>query len=229
MSNKIVIDISSDGQYHTQLNNKFFPTGTCNTTSAINALFASKIDFSYPEDLQPEDYLTRILDSDEAWEKMRREHSWAIRDGFAPRHVHRMLEWAINEKLVDKRVDLFLESLPFQSIIFHVAVRRQAVVLSGAFTAYGHIVTLVGLETEQSDIEQVQDPAEINLDAIDSLIVDDPYGDWHTQYRDQHGNGVKFSFQQLNNLTTTRDNAQHKRVHLFNRDGWNEKNIEQYL
>lgn len=219
----ISINISRDDEYHTQLNNRFFPHGACNTTSEINALRSSGVDFDSPFHLQPEDYLTQILESEDAWAKMKREFPWAIRDGYHPRHVHKMLEWAVNTKLVGRDVSFFTESVSLQKIIFHLVKNRQAVIMSGRFTKFGHIVCLVGLETDQSDIEQIEGPPLVSLASIKNFIIDDPYGDWHTGYQSQKGNNVRFSYTEYNALTTVYDNAFQKRAHLFDRHGWTTK------
>lgn len=56
------IQLSRDTDYHSQVNNKVIPMEACNTTSAIMWLKTARIEFWHPKILQPEDYLTHILD-----------------------------------------------------------------------------------------------------------------------------------------------------------------------
>lgn len=210
------INISNDSEYHTQRNNRLNPSGTCNTTASINALRSSNIAFSWPKGVQPEDHLTATLDSDEAWAIMHRDHSWAITDGYEPRHVHAMLSWAINEKLVRRPVVRFSTTTTWHEIIFNIVALRCAVNLSGKFTKFGHIVTLVGLKTNQNDIEQCTDPNQIDMESIVSLVIDDPYGNYHSAYRDHRGNNISFTFPELDRITKEYYKNR-KWAHLFNR------------
>lgn len=195
----VKIDISDDSEYHSQLNNKFFPQSTCNTTSIINGLYSSKIPFDWPKEEceQPEDYLTWLLNSDEAWEKMKREQPWAITQGYEPRNVHAMLEWATNEKLVGRKVDTFKYDYTIEELLFNIIKNKCTSVIGGRFTNYGHIVCLVGVQTNQTDIESVENPTQIKLDMIDKMIIDDPYGDYNTKYRSFKGNGVMFTLEKF--------------------------------
>jgi len=213
----MIINLSRDSQYHTQRDNIFHPHGTCNTTASINALLASDISFEYPANMQPEDYLTQILESQEAWEKMKNEYPYFITKGYHPRHVHKMIEWAINEKLVKRQVTRFTTQATIRDILFHILQNRGAVNVNGRFTEFGHIVTVVGFETNQNN--QITKPYDIQLDKIQYIIIDDPYGNYFTKYKDVNGNDIKFTLQQFDYLTKEYNNLNAKWAHFFYPEG----------
>ncbi len=207
------INLSKDIPYYSQRNNKFYPASTCNTTSMIVALLASGIQFEVPEETQAEDHLTQILESDEAWEKLQKDFPWAIKGGYSPRNVHGMLSWAVNDKLIGKKVTSFRTDADIEQIIFSV-VKGCAVVVGGQFTQYGHIVTVVGVETKQ-DISKINKPSDVNLDDVKSIIIDDPYGNYFTDYKDHKGNDIPFSLKQFNQLTREYNDPANKYAHFF--------------
>lgn len=211
----MVVNISKNSEYHTQRNNIFHPQGSCNTTASINALRASNIDFDCPEGMQAEDYLTQILDTKESWDRMRRNFPWAIKGGYHPRHIHYMLEWAINKKLVGREVDNFHLDVSIKEILFHVLKNECAVNVNGRFTDFGHIVTVVGFKTFQDDLEYIYSPQDIDLKFVESIIIDDPYGNWHTGYNDPGGNDIEFSLEQFDWLTKNYNDENNKWGHLF--------------
>lgn len=213
----VTIDISIDSDYHTQRNNAYIPHGSCNPTSAIMALRASFIDFPEPEGKQPEDVLYEILHSDEAWAKMRNDFPWAVSGGYDPVTVHGMLQWAINEKFVGRPVDRFSTRWTMQEILHNIACNGCACTMATKFTRYGHIVCVVGFETEQEDMTAVAIPEHIDLDKVKNVIVDDPYGNYHTGYMSHRGNGIRVDMNKFNSLTSSRGYFESKWAHYFSR------------
>lgn len=203
--------------YHTQRNNRIDPTQTCQVTSMIMGLKASGIPFDCPESEQPEDYLARILDEPDAHEKLRREYPDLA--GRPPREVHAILSWAVNEKLVKRRVTQFSTRVSMQEILHRIARHRCASVVSGRFTSYGHVVTVVGFESKQDRIEDLGSPGQVDLDNIQSIIVDDPWGNSKTGYRDTNGDDVIYTLQEFARLTRVYGSLDVKWAHLFSRDG----------
>ncbi len=66
------------------------------------------------------------------------------------------------------------------------------------------MVCLVGVRTRQ-DRAELAEAGRVQLCHIDGWIVDDPYGNFHTAYRDQHGNDVFFFFDQFDRLIKPAD------------------------
>ena len=207
----ITINLSNKNDYYTQRNNTFYPAGSCNTTSMIVGLLTSNVMFDSPPDMQPEDYLTEILSTAEAWKKMDEIAPWARKQGYEPRHVHVCLEWAVNKKLVFYDVVQFRMNVSMKQIVESI-LKGSSVVVNGGFTNYGHIVTIVGIKTHQDNIRHES----IDMSKIESFIIDDPYGNYHTGYKDHHGNDIEFSFMELNKLLYAQGDSENKWAHVFN-------------
>jgi len=194
------INVSAHTPYHTQVNNRFYPYSSCNTTSAVMWMLDCGIPVPDTSPLQPEDYLTGLSELPEAYELMRRVAPWAFRDGrpaLRPALVHETLDWAIN-RFAGRQVIGFRTDLRYEDLVAELA-RGRAVIVSGSFTPQGHMVCLVGVRTRQ-DRAELGDPGRVRLDQINGWIVDDPYGNFHVAYRDRHGNDVFFFFDQFDRL-----------------------------
>ncbi|TAL31553.1 MAG: hypothetical protein EPN93_17310 [Spirochaetes bacterium] len=208
------INISKDKEYQTQRDNPTDPHGTCNTTASINALLSSGIRFNYPFGMQPEEHLTRFMESPESWEKMRKEYPWAVTQGYHPRHVHDMLAWGVN-RLVGRTADIFRVDASIQEILFNIAAAQCAVNVCGRFTSYGHIVTVVGFTSEQDDVDACQEPGDIDLPRVIKIIIDDPYGNYFSKYQNPDGNNVYFPVADFNFLTREYGDHSKKWAHFF--------------
>jgi hypothetical protein len=106
-----------------------------------------------------------------------------------------------------------------QEILHRIARHRCASVVSGRFTSYGHVVTVVGFESKQDRIEDLGSPGQVDLDNIQSIIVDDPWGNSKTGYRDTNGDDVIYTLQEFARLTRVYGSLDVKWAHLFSRDG----------
>lgn len=208
----LLVNLSRDSEYHTQRNNQLIPLTSCNTTSAIMALKASRIPFPCPDGAQPEDHLSELLLSEEAFDKKRRDCPWA--QGIPPNQVHVMLEWAIN-KIVRKDVDQFKTDGTLQEIIWRL-FQGTALVVHGTFHKCDHMVCAVGFVSTQheSDLGSLTD---INLGCVQNMIIDDPFGDYRTGYKDHRGNDINISLDEFNGITHKHDRADAKWIHVFKR------------
>lgn len=204
-------------EYRTQRNNRIAPTETCQVTATIMALEASGIGFECPDGVQPEDYLAGILDAPEAHEKLKRE--FPTLKNRAPREVHSILSWAINERLVRSKVSLFTTRASLQELLFRIARYRTASLVSGRFTPDGHIAALIGFESDQIDLADAGSPATVEIGAVRRLFIDDPWGDWTTGYTDRNGDDVSIPLEVFNSLTREYGQSRKKWAHLFSRDG----------
>lgn len=175
--------------YHSQRNNEVVPHASCNTTSAIMALKQAGIDVIEYEGEQPEDSLSKLLETEEAWRKMKQLAPWAYdkwgKPIYRPQEVHVCLQWGINQ-YVGEPVDTFCPSLSLQNLITNLD-HRFGLILSGTFPVDSgelhHMVSLAGYVEEGGSITH--------------FIIDDPYGNWHTAYRDQRGNDVRLTREQF--------------------------------
>lgn len=206
-------------EYHTQRNNEIDPANACNTTAMIMALKATGIPFSYPKDVQPEDHLAAFLSTPEAYARRDAEYPWAKASKTPPREVHALLSWAVNECLTALPRTIFTPSVSLQELLFRIARHRAASVVSGRFTPGGHVVTLVGFEAPGPDLSRSRSPAAIDLSTVSRVIIDDPWGDVRTGYRDHNGDDISLSLAEFDSLTREYGNPNRKWAHLFSRDG----------
>lgn len=204
-------------EFRSQRDNAVAPGGTCQVTAAIMALEATGIGFEYPNGVQPEDHLASLLDSPQALMKLRKEHPGL--SGRPPREVHMILSWAINELLVHASVTTFTTRASLTELLFRIARHRAASLVSGRFTPYGHIVALVGFESEQVDLADAANPAAIDLALVKDVIIDDPWGDWNIGYARRDGDDVHLPLDSFDRLTREYGESRRKWAHLFSRDG----------
>lgn len=207
----LLVNLSLGTGYHSQRNNRLEPMRTCNTTSAIMALKASRIDFSWPQDQQPEDYLTGLLLREEAYQRMRVKYPWAI-GRYAPYQVHGMLAWGIN-RLVGRPVDTFRTDGTLRGIIWRL-FRRTALIAHGRFAGYDHMVAVVGFESTQHEGE-LRSAEDVDLRQVTQVVIDDPYGDYRTRYQDSRGNDVRLSLEEFNDVTHNQHADGAKWIHVF--------------
>lgn len=203
--------------YHTQRNNVIDPSITCQVTSTIMALKASCIPFDYPSSIQPEDYLSKLLSTKEAYALRDTKYPWA--KNIPPREVHAILSWAINEKLVSRKVSLFTERGTTKEILFRIAKYKCASLIAGQFTKSGHIVAVIGFECCGPDLSNLSSPESIDLSTVSRVFIDDPWGNVETSYKDVDGDDVSLSIQRFEQLTSCYSPYPYKRVHYFSRDG----------
>lgn len=205
--------------YHTQRNNAIDPAQTCNVTSTIMALKATGIQFESPEGIQPEDYLASLLSTPAAFAKRDQEYPWATRSNIHPREVHEILSWAVNELLVKRPCTVFTTRASIRELLFRIARHQSASVVSGRFTKDGHMVTLVGFECSGPDLSQARSPDRVDLAAVSRIIIDDPWGNVHSGYRDVSGDDVSLSIAEFDHYTREYYSAGHKWAHFFTRTG----------
>ncbi len=194
------VNLSKDFDYHTQINNRIIPFQSCGPTSAIMALLARGISFEYDAEKYPDpaDALTMLLLSEKARTFMHEQFPWAEGAGLIPQNLSVCLKWGI-DRFVGKTVDHFTTRGTLQDIIWHLCHGRP-LIMSGSFTASGHFLTVMGFETlqHQYDLLTIDD---IDMDAIVNLVIDDPYGDYHTGYDSKRGNDIAFTVEEFHALT----------------------------
>ena len=203
----VEFNFSEDSEYHSQINNRVIPHGSCNTTSMVMALKQAGIEIPFgSKDCQCEDFLTSFLRQKEAYEKMRELTPWFFDNGkplYPPNQVHAMLQWAVNT-LLGKEVDAFSCSIPIPSLVEHLQ-RGGGAVLSGCFVLSNgkrlrHIVSLAGYMEEN--------------DELAGFLLDDPYGDWRRDYIDHRGNDIPMKLEDFHQIFHPCGNEQVKWAHL---------------
>jgi hypothetical protein len=166
------------------------------------------------EGKQLEDQLYLILDSKESWDYARRQYGNLIAEGYEPRNIWYMLEWATN-KLCGRTVCSFTTKASIRGILYNIVKEKCAVGVGGRFTKYGHMATTVGLITEQTDIQAIEKPEDVDMGRVKSIIIDDPYGNYFKGYADHNGNDLLFTPSQFNWVTKSYSNENSKYALFF--------------
>ncbi len=121
----------------------------------------------------------------------------------APNEVHQMLEWGVNT-LLKRKADSFATNVPVETIIAHL-IKGGGVVLSGKFKlttrTLNHIVSLAGFVTD-------------NNEDITHFIIDDPYGNFRTDYQNLHGNNIRITRDEFISIFNPTGNESVKWAHL---------------
>lgn len=197
---RLVVDKSD--KWRSQRDNKLYPLGACNTTSMVMALEQAAYSVGKGKGM-PEDRLMAMLRTDEAYAEMERDFSWA-KDTYPPNQVHGMLERYANRFVREHNPDVgdadvveFRTDWHIEDLLLNV-FRGGGVVVSGVFEyrdkVLNHIVSIGGFACTQ-DIPDARSVVEDHGDRIphayvETIIIDDPFGDYKTQYAEHHGSGI---------------------------------------
>jgi hypothetical protein len=165
--------------YFSQRDNEHVPNGTCNVTSLAMVMAALDPSLAVGE-VQLEDRLFQQLQTEEASIYFEKHYKWAIKQGFNPRNIHGMLKWLCNK---NNFADLFSDSTTLDQIEEWAVEVGGPIIISGKFTAGGHIVVLCG-QTYFGD-----------------LIINDPYGNWEHGYHNvQYGKEVIYNLEDVKDV-----------------------------
>lgn len=216
----VKVNISEGKDYHTQRNNKIDPNGTCGPTSVVMALFYSGITLPDCGGRQEEDVLTEFIRGDlrvkEAYE---RDYPTEFKKGTPANELAPMRTLGTN-LWIGREVCRFSWVAKLQEVILSL-ISGKACVVSGVWPykntageekGISHIVCVCGFESAQENILQAKDTRDIDLDLMVSMIVDDPYGDYRTGYRDQRGNDVIVPFRDFIRITKEQGSVSRKWV-----------------
>ncbi|GHU65136.1 hypothetical protein FACS189447_03540 [Spirochaetia bacterium] len=176
-----IVNNSDNKPWYTQRNNVLSPGSSCNVTSMVSGLVSAGWPLPGGKYKQDEDNLLDFIRSNpnvqRRWDVLDPKHITP------PNQIHELLCLGTN---------LWLASMNGPPIVLKWTLTLQdivkaideggAVVMSGRFQdvksgAIGHIIPFVGYQaTEDGEITH--------------LIMDDPWGDYETEYRVQSGDDV---------------------------------------
>jgi hypothetical protein len=223
----ITINVRGVNSYYSQRNNIVRPLIACNVTAMVAALeyagYTHPVDSQYA---QPEDSLMNFLlnstEVDMAYQRLfPDEYKKYMASGkdpkksYPPSELHALLSLGTNLWMGAQRnaITRFRWDLSFRDIVYEF-LNGRPVVTSGVFAGLHHVVCLVGIDTHQADIKKVTSPDGIQLDMIQSIIMQDSYGDYHTGYKVQNGKDVKMTVPEFTALINVQGQP-NKWGHLF--------------
>ena len=203
----------SDGfENFSQRNNLFIPNSACNATSAAMFLTYSKEKFFAPKNMQLEDYCMATMLSKWGFNKY---FKWfpniAKKNEYLPNQLHLIIAWCINQICEKETVKFFNDG--DLRMMFDSYRKGYPVILSGFFSGLHHIVCGVGFETTQSDIDSCH-WKDIDASKVKSIIMDDPYGDYSTRYRNKKGDNIHMPFSHFLKYAKNRQSQSAKRMHV---------------
>jgi len=202
------IDNGAGKPFRSQRDNKEKPASACNVTSIIIGLCAAGflVDTFVPKGEQPEDALMRFIYSDAA--TLKRWEQIDPKKTIPPNQWHAVLAYGAGRFLASRGFDA-------TAVTFHTDVSIEeitaaieaggAAVVSGQFSQNGkplhHIVAAVGYGTDKDGFY---------------FIIDDPWGNHKTDYKDHNGKGVKMYLPDFNRIMKPL-NASKKWAHIIKR------------
>jgi len=209
--------------YFTQRNNKIKPFESCTATSIIMALYYSNIPFPM-SDNQPEDDLMTFINTNpdvihyyknnpEPWIRSLYEKNYPANE------IHSIVEYAVN-LWVGKKVVSFTTNATLEQIVTHL-FNKKLCVFSGNFPyedkagklkTIGHVVCGVGFSTVQDDIFN----APINPNLVNNIIIDDPFGNYKTNYKNVNGNDIYMPINDFINIIKTQGSINNKWCYFIN-------------
>lgn len=186
--------------YYTQRNNKKRPSSACNVTAATQTCVITGHKIPAPTGMQAEDYLMSFLESQEAVEKLKSFYPYAT---FNPWNTSHCIAWAVN-KALGKEV-CRVEKRTLQEILFHL-VQGGGAVVGGRFTRGGHFISIVGFKSMQN-YTKLNSPEDLLIKAVNSIIIDDPWGDYTAGYREHSGDDIEIPVEDFQKLIFGRNDV----------------------
>ena len=150
-----------DVPYLTQRDNLNDPGSTCNVTCI--AMCLQYLGMESPEGEQLEDQLSKVLEANDA--VFARRFPVMFEKGYSAYNVHGMLKWLVNKKGFQDLYKLNSSLAEIRDLGLH----KGPTIVSGKFTSAGHLLVVTG-ET-----------------CLGDLIVNDPWGNWESGYKDHNG------------------------------------------
>ncbi len=158
--------------YYSQRNNEIDPSVTCKPTSTIECLDLAGWPMPFGGFHQPEDYLTSLCRSDAGKQALARFSPKNKTD--KPNEDWHVIKWALSVIYKSKPVISDLRwDWTLKEALFGIT-KGKPFACSTWLTKGGHVVSLVGFETEQTeDIPSLQ---ALDMTKVRAVIIDDPYG-----------------------------------------------------
>lgn len=134
------------------------------------------------------------------------------KDNYPPEQIHAVLSFGFN-KYVEYKASSFNEKTNIDDIIKEIINNNQPMVMSGKFGKFNHIVCLVGLVAKKEILSHLGERSLLKY--IDSFIIDDPYGDYHENYKIIKGNDIIMSKEDFVKIFKPVEDKDIKMCHYF--------------
>jgi len=198
----MIKNYSCKNDYYTQVNNKSYPLTSCKNTSVIMALNQAgwteevkqmEIETLF-DGLQPEDLLTELAYFRGYREFAKKKTPWFFEGDKPQVPMHEIPQVTVKQvhDLVGKVASL-VENYSLSYIVnkldngFGIAALGELV--TPDHKKYNHVVSIAGYEIDNGYVSHI--------------IIDDPFGDFHTGYRDRNGNNVRMTNKQFKEFFLT--------------------------
>lgn len=184
--------------YRSQRDNRDRAAISCNVTALVMAMDGAGVKLpTLAAGAQPEDDLARVTETPEVRAVMAKVAPWAADRNWPPRGEHTTLAHAAN-LWIGREVVRFSYRSSLAQIAADLADGRPSVV-TGWFTPGGHMVTVVGVETDQL-LGSGMRGADVDLMRVTRFLVHDPWGNQKIGYRDYNGAAIAYRADELHQL-----------------------------
>ncbi len=189
----MIVDVSAGKQNYSQRNNQISPMGACATTSIAMAIDYAGIPFPASKWPQPEDGIIDFIRTNPEVQLYYQKNYPGLFGAKTPANeIHAVNVFGVNLYFQKKIID-FSMKITVPEILFRTVANR-AVPVSGIWAGLHHVVCVVGFETGQENVYFCADPDDIILGQVDTVLIDDPYGDYRTGYKVQTGNNIRVPY-----------------------------------
>jgi len=202
----MILNKSRNKEYRSQRDTKRRPSSACNVTVAVMGIVQSGNRIETLHGIMPEDYLMDLLGTDEAWNLLNTVMPGSV---INPWNTSYCIAWAVN-KAIGRRI-CKVEKVTLPEIVHHLS-EGGAVGVGGRFTKSGHFVSIAGIESDQ-DLSVITNPSEVDITRINNIIIDDPWGDYRTGYKNHNGNDIILPVKDFLNITFGKDKV--KTVQMY--------------
>ena len=163
-------------QYYKQTNNELLPYEACMPTARAMFYVGNDMRYDNNSDYGNDDYIMSLLHTEEASEALAKVAPWAI--GYYPAHqVHAMYPFYLDGVLFGRPMSNFVDNYTFE-MVYDDMLDGRVLMTSGNFSKEipGHAICFIGCGEDASG---------------EYLLIADPFGDYHNDYKSGSGYGVK--------------------------------------
>lgn len=174
--------------YYTQRNNlEKWRYRSCMASTRAMFYKANNIEYTNPTEEADDDYFMGLLNTQEAKDFCYKQFPWAYNSkepekSIWPNEVHGMYNQYLDKLVCGKKVSSFENQALDWNYFVNSIQNKKAIMVSGTFgDILGHAVLVMGYD-----------------EVTNELIIADPYGDFHSSYKNPKGYGIRMSYNDFN-------------------------------